>query len=316
MGRTLLRRILFQVAVYLGILLFLMLALRRRDPVWSYLGQRATQAEVEALRTAMGLDRPFLEQYVEFAGQLLRFELPQESWTQPGLTVGDVIASSIGPTLAISLPALVLSTLLSLLVGALAAWHRGRVLDRGLMLLAVLGMSVSFVVFVLFGQYWGGYLLARSLGTELFAVQGYEPGLGPWFHYCLLPVLISVVVAMGADSRFYRAVLAEERQRGYVLAARARGLRPGRILGAHVLPNAMLAVSTRVLISLPLVFLGSLLVETVFNIPGLGRALHQAVVSNDFPLTQGLVAVFAALFLLSVVVTDVLHVWLDPRLRS
>lgn len=309
-----LRRVLYGVPVYLGIVLLLMLALRINDPVWGFLGKNASESDYLARQAAMGLDRPFLAQYASFLGQIVTLDLGVESWAHPGYTVGQTIADALVPSLSITAPALLLSVVLSLCVATIAAHYRGRPVDRALMILAVLGMSVSYLVYIILGQYLGAYLLSERLGLDLFAVQGYEPGIGGWARYCLLPVLISAIVALGYDARFYRAVLVAESGREHVFTALAKGLPRRRVL-VHVLKNAMVPIVTRVMITLPFLVMGSLLVEVYFNIPGIGRALYEAILANDFPVTQGLVATFAGLFLFTVLLNDVLCALLDPRLR-
>lgn len=310
-----LRRALFCVPVYLGILLLVMVALRVDDPVWGYLGKHASPEAYEVKRGAMGLDDPFAIQFARLVADVATLRFDGESWAQPGRTSGDIFAASLMPTLSITLPAFLLTSLLALAIALLSALYRGRVLDRALMLAAVVGMSVSGLAYVVLGQYWGAFRVNAALGREVFAVQGYEPGLANWPRYCLLPVLISTAVAVGHDARFYRAALVEELGRPYVATALAKGASWGRVLGAHVLRNAMVAVVTRMLTTLPFLVTGTLLLEVCFNIPGLGRALYESALARDFPVIQGLVAATALPFVASILATDLLVAWLDPRVR-
>ncbi|HED64959.1 MAG TPA: ABC transporter permease [Planctomycetes bacterium] len=315
MWAYILRRLLYNIPVYLGIIALLMVALRVNDPVWGFLGKNADQEAYEVKKHAMGLDRPFHEQYIGFLGELATFDFERESWTQQGRTVGDLVADSIGPSLAITVPAMALTTLVALVIAILSAYTRGRLPDKFMMVSAVLGMSISFLVYIIFGQYWGAYVLNDRLGTEVFAIQGYESGLANWKHYCLLPVLISTIVAVGYDTRFYRAVMVEETNRDYIVTARAKGAGKGRIMFVHMLKNAMIPIVTRVMITMPFLVMGSLLLEVYFNIPGMGRALYKAISENDFPVTEVLVALFAGVFILTVILTDVIYALVDPRVR-
>ena len=310
-----LRRLLYNVPVYLGIILFLMLALRVNDPVRAYLGKNSSEEAYAAKKQEMGLDRPFVEQYVGFLGQLATFDFTEESWAQDGREVGDILTSSIVPSSSITLPAMLLTLRISIVIALFSAYYRGRLPDRVMMVGAVLGMSISFLVYIIFGQYWGAYVLNESVEGEIFAVQGHEPGLSNWAHYCLLPVLISTVVAMGYDTRFYRAVMVEESGRDYIVTARAKGASKRKIMFVHMLKNAMIPIVTRVMITLPFLIMGSLLLEVYFNIPGMGRALYDSIVQSDFPVAQTLVAIFAGVFILSVILTDVLYALVDPRVR-
>ena len=315
MWTFILRRLLYNVPVYLGIVLLLMACLRANDPVAGYLGKGASEEAYQAKKEAMGLDEPFLVQYGTFIGQLITLDFSGESWAQEGRAVGDIIADAVLPSVSITVPALCFTSLISIVVAMLSAYYRGRVADKLMMVCAVLGMSVSFLVYIIFGQYWGAYVVNQSIEGELFAVQGYEPGPASWAHYCLLPVLISTIVAMGYDTRFYRAVMVEESGRDYIVTARAKGATKGKIMFVHMLKNAMIPIVTRIMITLPFLVMGSLLLEVYFNIPGMGRALYDSISVNDFPVTQTLVAIFAGIFILSVILTDVCYALVDPRVR-
>ncbi len=318
------RRVLYNIPVYLSIILLVMLALRVNDPVYQYLGKNASQEEIEQKRSAMGLDRPFSQQYVSFVAQIFTLSFRQESWDYPGFEVGELLSDAVGPSLAITLPALVITTLLSICIAIVSAWYRGRWPDRSLMVLAVCGMSISFLVYVILGQYFGAFEVRRILGKELFAIHGYNVSddtttgeylFRIWPRYCLLPVMINVVVAMGYDTRFYRAVMVEETGRDYITTAVAKGVSRFRMMFVHMLKNALIPIITRVVITLPFLITGSFLLETYFGIPGMGLRLILAVEHNDFPVIQAFTAVFAAMYIASNLLTDVLYALVDPRVR-
>lgn len=306
------RKLAYNVPVYLAIILLVMGALRVRDPVYGKLGKGATVEAMELERTRLGLDRPFLSQYASF---LTTLDWNTESWFQDGRTVGDIIKTSIVPSLSLTLPALMLSTIISVCVAMISAFFRGRTTDKLLVFFAVLGMCVSFLVYIILGQYFGAYRLNEATGKELFAIAGYETGIGNWVHYCMLPVFISVVVSMGYDTRFYRAVMVEESQQEYITTAQAKGASKTKIMFVHMLKNAMIPIITRVVISLPFLIMGSILLEMYFSIPGMGQELIGAVRSGDFPVVQSLTAVFAALYIFTIILTDVLYAVVDPRVR-
>lgn len=309
------RRLLYNIPVYLGIILLIMAALRVNDPVYGYLGKNATQEKYEAFKAQMGLDRPFIVQYADFLWDLVRLDFSAECWDQPGITVGQRLRRSIVPSIAITLPALVLTTVISICVGLVSAFYRGLWIDRALVIGAVLGMSVSFLVYIILGQYFGAFWLNQQLGVEVFAIDGYRRGITNWPYYCLLPVLISVIVAMGYDTRFYRAVMVEESNRDYITTARAKGVSKRRVMFVHMLKNAMIPIITRVVITLPFLIAGSILLEMYFSIPGMGRTLIVAVNAKDFPVIQAFTAIFAALYIATNILTDVLYALVDPRVR-
>ncbi|MEO2032859.1 MAG: ABC transporter permease [Planctomycetaceae bacterium] len=330
MWAYLLRRLLYNIPVFIGILLLVMLALRVRDPVYAYLGKNVNESTIDAKREEFGLTRPFMlaapadSQFGSFVIQVFTLDFSEDSWDHPGETVGEIMGRCIGPSLALSIPALVLTTVISVTISLFAAWFRGRAIDQLLVIAAVIGMSVSFLVYIIFGQYWGAYLLPDITGHEAFAINGYvRPSETTWWeyltwywpHHCLLPVMISVIVAMGYDTRFYRAVMVEESGRDYITTARAKGASQFRVMFVHMLKNAMIPIITRVVITIPFLIMGSFLLETYFTIPGMGRELILAVEHADFPVVQAFTAVLAGIYILANLLTDALYALVDPRVR-
>lgn len=312
MWSYILRRLFYNVPIFLAIILFVMAALRVHDPVYSYLGKNAKPEDILKYREKVGLDQPFIVQYVRF---LTTFDMGTESWDQRGRTVGEILARSVGPSLSLTVPALLLTSFISICVGIISSYYRGRLPDRALVVAAVLGMSVSFLVYIILGQYFGAYRLNQWLGREVFAIQGFESGMANWAHYCLLPVLISVIVGMGYDTRYYRAVMVEESQRDYIITAQAKGATKRKVMFVHMLKNAMIPIITRIAISLPFLIMGSILLESFFGIPGMGRTLISAVRVKDFPVVQAFTAVFAGVYIITIILTDVLYAVFDPRVR-
>lgn len=315
-----LRKLLYNVPVYLGIILIVMASLRINDPVWAYLGRTRDAAEArqrhDLMSKQMGLDRPFVVQYGKFLGQVATLDFGDTySWDRSTEKVGGMLRSAIVPTLSITFPELALTTIISICIGLIASYFRGGLIDRTLMLLAVLGMSISYLVYVIFGQYYGATLLNRKLGIDLFAIQGYERGIRNWAHFCLLPVLIGVIVAVGFDTRYYRAVMVEETGRDYIATAKAKGATKTKIMFVHMLKNAMIPIITRVMITLPFLIEGSIVLESYFNIPGMGKTMIEAINHKDFPVIQTFTAIFAAIFIASNIMTDVLYALVDPRVR-
>lgn len=322
------RRLLYNIPVYLGIILLVMSALRVQDPVYAFLGKNASQEQIDRFREDFGLNDPFLLQYGSFLKRIVTFDFSERSWEQQR-PVGEIISDSILPTLMITAPSLFLTAAISIVIALICAFRRGRPLDRGLMVLAVLGMSISYLVYIIIGQYFGAFWLAQETGVRIFAIEGYDQNLSSpafwirspgaavqsWVTYCALPVLIGVVVAMGYDTRFYRAVMVEESARDYITTARAKGAPDRKIMFVHLLKNAMIPIITRIMITLPFLIEGSILVEMYFGIPGMGRTLITAINAKDFPLVQSVTAVFAGVVILTVILTDVLYALVDPRVR-
>lgn len=317
-----LRRTLYNIPVFLSIILVVMIALRVNDPVSAQLGKNAGPEQIQLLTESMGLDRPFYEQYFSFLGKLFTLNFTERSWDQE-FPVGEMIARAVPPSMAITVPTLVITASISICVGLISAFNRGKALDKTLMFIAVIGMSISVLVYIILGQYFGAYLPEEKLGNGPFAVTVDATGGGwayffnpsNWVRYCMLPVMINTIVALGYDTRFYRAVMVEESMRDYIRTARAKGASVKRVMFVHMLKNAMIPIITRIMISLPFVITGSILVEVFFGIPGMGRTLINAINAKDFPVIQTFTALFAALFIASNILTDVLYALADPRVR-
>jgi peptide/nickel transport system permease protein len=287
-------------------------------------------------------------QYFAALKRILTLRFDQKSWSVESQGVGDIIASSVVPSLSVTLPVLILTTLISTSLGLLASFNRGKPLDRGVMFLAVLGMSISYLVYVIVGQYFGAQWPRLAFDLEIFSTFGYEPvlplwdrvqgslqdngvqdpgffrtllawfaavpaSIRHWPYYCLLPVIIGVIVAMGYDTRFYRAVMVEECNKDYIRTARAKGASNRRVMYRHMLRNALIPIITRVMISLPFIIMGSLLVEIYFGIPGMGQQLFNAITNKDFPVVEAITALLAAIFIITNILTDVLYAVVDPR---
>lgn len=315
MWAFIIRRLVYNIPVYLAIVLLVMALLHAKDPVPGLLGKNATQEDYDAKREELGLDKPFLVQYFTLLKEICTLNFQQEMWTQPGMTVGMQLRKAVVPSLMLTVPALILTTIISIFVGMISAFYRGRMLDKTLVFFAVLGMSVSFLVYIIFGQYFGAYQLSQLADRPLFSIHGYEPGIQNWAYYMLLPVMISVIVAMGYDTRFYRAVMVEETGQDYITTAKSKGASKTKVMFVHMLRNAMIPIITRVMITLPFLVTGSILLESFFGIPGMGNVLLTAINDNDFPVIQVFTSIFAGLFIISIIITDVLYALFDPRVR-
>lgn len=317
------RRTLYNIPVFLSIIFVVMIALRVNDPVSAQLGKNAGEEQIRLLTEEYGLDEPFVLQYAKFIGKMFTLDFEERSWDQ-GFPVGEMIINAIPPSMAVTIPTLTITATIAICVGLISAFFRGRAIDRSLMFIAVIGMSISVLVYIIIGQYWGAYLPSTHVDGWPFQVT-VDAGAGDspfyffrpsnWVSYCMLPVMINVIVALGYDTRFYRAVMVEESQRDYIRTARAKGASTRRVMFVHMLKNAMIPIITRIMISLPFVITGSILIEVYFGIPGMGRTLINAINAKDFPVIQTFTALFAALFIASNILTDVLYALADPRVR-
>ena len=244
----------------------------------------------------------FDSQFVRYLNGLIRFDLGVSVETkQP---VAEVLRQGILPTLSLSVPILFFGALFGVVFGVLCAASQGGLLDRTVLAVSTLLMSVNYVVWILLGQFLLGFR------WPLFPIWGYES-----VYYLVLPVLIGVVSSLGADVRFYRAAILDEVYKPYVRTARAKGMSTIRILFVHVLRNSLIPIVTYISLSIPYLFTGSLLLESFFGIPGLGSVSINAINSADLSVVRAVVVFGALIYQVVNLMTDVAYGWLDPRVR-
>lgn len=308
MVRFLFRRVLQAVPILFGItlLIFGLFHWVGGNPVYRLVGKNATAEEIARVAHQLGLDKPLWQQYLDFVGGILHWDFGR-SW-ETKQRISEMILDGLWPSLSVAIPAFVLATVISLGVALIAALYRNHWQDRTLVVLAVCGMSLSVLAFIIGAQ----YLFAFRAGW--FPISGWEPGLRG-LPYLALPVLIWVVASLGSSVRFYRAVFIEEIQREYVITARAKGLAWPRILLRHVLPNAMIPILTQLVIELPMLFTGSLLLENFFGIPGLGNMSINAINASDLPVIKAITFLGALIYIGANILGDVLYAVVDPRVR-
>jgi peptide/nickel transport system permease protein len=225
-----------------------------------------------------------------------------------GRDIGRDIRQRMWPSLAIALPGLVLGLLTNITLALGVVFVRGSGLERAAVLLAVIGMSISTLFYIIGAQ----YVVAKLL--NLAPVSGWQDGLGA-LRFLILPLLVGVVSGIGGGVRWYRLLFLEEAGKDYVRTARAKGLAEGAVLGRHVLRNAAIPILTGVVAVIPLLFMGSLLTESFFAIPGLGSYTIDAIQSQDFSIVRAMVFLGAVLYLVGLLLTDVAYTLADPRVR-
>jgi peptide/nickel transport system permease protein len=212
------------------------------------------------------------------------------------------------PSLALALPTLVVGLLTNIGFALLMVLFRGSYLEFGGLVLCVILMSISSLFYIIGGQYAIGKLM------RLVPISGYAEGFGA-FKFLILPVVIGVVSGIGSGVRWYRTLFLEEVGKDYVRTARAKGLTETRTLFKHVLPNAMIPILTGVVVVLPLLFMGSLIMESFFGIPGLGSYTIDAINSQDFAMVRAMVFLGSILYVLGLLLTDISYTLVDPRVR-
>lgn len=312
MGAFLVKRILatIPVLVIVAVIVFTLIRLVPGDPAAVIAGNMATNEDIARIRTELGLDRGFFTQFLLWAKGLVSGDLGQSFFFKKEVTA--LIAERLEPTLSLAFLTIVLTVLVAVPLGTLAAWRHGGWLDRALMGFSVLGFSIP--VFVL------GYLLVYFFALKLdwFPVQGYRPlreGLWPWLHQLLLPAITLSIVYVALIARVTRASVAEALTEDYVRTARAKGLPEARVLVRHALANAAVPIVTVIGIGIALLIGGVVVTESVYSIPGLGTLTVDAVLARDFPVIQGVILFFAFLYVIVNLLVDLSYLFLDPRIR-
>jgi len=307
-----LRRVLSTVPVMAIVALFVfsLLYIAPGDPAAVIAGDQASPADVERIREGLGLDRPFLVQFGTWLWRILHGDLGTSIFTN--LPVSALIAQRIEPTLSLMVLTLVLTILVAVPLGVVAAWKAGSWVDRTIMAFAVFAFSLP--VFVV------GYVLAYvfALQFDWLPVQGYTPlaeGFWPWLQNLILPALALGCVYIALIARITRASMLEVLQQDYVRTARAKGLDQRSILFVHALKNAAVPIITVIGIGVALLIGGAVVTESVFAIPGLGRLTIDAILRRDYPVIQGIVLMFSFLYVLVNLMVDVTYTLVDPRIR-
>ncbi|MFL6621369.1 MAG: ABC transporter permease [Sulfurifustis sp.] len=225
-----------------------------------------------------------------------------------GRNIGYDIRQRMWPSLAIALPTFLVGILAYITIALMLVFFRGMYLDAFGVVACVVLMSVSMLFYVIGGQYLTSKLL------HLVPISGYATGEDA-LKFIVLPVVIGVVSGIGSSTRLYRAFFLEEITRDYVRTARAKGLSEARVLFRHVLKNAMIPILTGVVVVIPLLFIGSLIMESFFGIPGLGSYTIDAINSQDFAIVRAMVFLGSLLYILGLVLTDISYTLVDPRVR-
>ena len=303
-----LRRIWQMVPTLLGVILliFFLFKFFGGDPAEIMAGLKSSPERIASLRAQLGLDKPVWQQLWIFVQQVVTFDWGK-SWTT-NEAISNIFATRLPATLTIMVPILLLEVGLAILAGLAVAYVRGSLTDRAIMIITTVALSVSFLVYIIVGQYLFGFVLGW------FPVQGWSNST--WTNlmtYAPLPVFLAVLVSLAPQTRLYRSFFLDEIGQDYVRTARAKGVSENTIMLKHVLRNAMIPILTNVSVSLPGVFIGSFLIEVFFSIPGLGREIVVAVGRSDYPVIQAVTVYLAMLTMVINLITDVLYKFVDPR---
>ena len=307
----LVQRIATGIPLILGVtfISFLLMVYFGPDMTYELLGKNPSAEQIAQLRAQLGYDQPFWWRYAVYLREMLTFDFGSSMST--GQSVTTLLADAVPISLALTLPGFVIGNVLGVALALAAAWYRGGWIDRSIMAFSVVGMSISFIIIIIAFQLF----FSSRYGLNLFPVRGWDmSSLGSYLYYVTVPTLSVVFVSLGYNTRFYRAVFVEEIGRDHIRTARAFGAGAGAILWKYVLKNSMIPIITRVMFSIPSIVIGgSLLIESYFGIPGVGKLAFDAVTTGDQPVLKAVVGVTALLFVVVLIVNDLLYRVFDPR---
>jgi len=308
MTTYIIRRLLYTIPIVFGVLLltFVLFTLVGGDISIEIAGKTATQETIDEIREEYGFNKPLFlswdSQFINHFKSALTFNFGRARDRE---LVIDKIKRGVGPSLALTVPMFFGIVIISVSLALVVAFVRGTVWDVLAVLVCVAGMSLPYLSFILFGQYF----LAYKWG---FFPVFFSPDLSiP--QYVALPVLIGIATGLGGNLRFYRTVMLDEMRSDYVRTAFAKGLATRQVLFKHVLKNAMIPIITRVVLAIPFLFLGSLLLERFFGIPGLGYLMIEAIGSRDYFVINAMTYISAILFVIFNLITDICYALVDPR---
>jgi peptide/nickel transport system permease protein len=308
-----LKRILAAIPVmgFVALFVFLLLRLTPGDPAAIIAGDTATPEQLEAIRTSLGLNDPLAVQFFNWVSQLLQGDFGTSILS--GKPVIELIADRMEPTISLALTTIILSVLIAVPLGVIAAWKQGTLIDRFVMLLSVLGFSVP--VFVI------GYLMISLFSMQLgwFPVQGFKPigeGVGQFFHRIALPTFTLTLLYIALIARITRTSMLEILGDDYVRTARAKGLTTTQTLWRHGLRNALIPVLTIIGLQFSFLLAGGIIIEQVFYLPGLGRLVFQAISARDLIVVESVVMLLVFAVIVVNFAVDLAYAAVDPRLRA
>lgn len=280
--------------------------------------KRVTPEAIEQWKAEHGYDKPIafntqakgMEKLTQtvFFEKSVRLFFFDFGFADDGRNIGADIRERMWPSLAIAVPSLIIGLLVNITVAMLIAFFRATYIDTWAVVIAVAMMSISSLFYIIGGQ----FLFSKMF--RLVPISGYDTGLNA-IKFLILPVIVGLVGGIGSGTRWYRSIFLEEIGKDYVRTARAKGLSELRVLFTHVLRNALVPILTGVVVIIPLLFMGSLVTESFFSIPGLGSYTIDAINSQDFSIVRVMVFLGSVLYILGLILTDISYTWVDPRVR-
>lgn len=289
------------VALTVSILAFLLLHLSG-DPALALAGEGARQADIEMIRKAYGLDRPIVVQYADWLWRILQGDFGMSVYFKT--PAGPLILAKLGTTLMLGVAALGVALAVSIPLGVLAALYKGSIIDRFCLAIAVLGQALPNFFFALL------LIMFFSISLRILPVSG----SGTWQHFVMPAIALGYYIAP-AFMRLIRAGMIEVLSADYIRTARAKGLPARTVIFKHALRNAIVPVVALAAVQLGYLLGGSVVIETIFALDGLGYLAYQSITFKDYPVMQLIVLLLSVLYVLLTLASDIANAWLDPRIR-
>jgi peptide/nickel transport system permease protein len=317
------RRILYAIPIILGVnfLTFSLFFIVNTpdDMARMQLGQKyVTQQAIELWKQSKGYDKPlFFDKsqsgvakftHTLFFSKSVALFAFDFGISDSGRDIASDIKQRMWPSLALAVPTLIFGVILDIWVAMFLSFFRRTYLDITGLTLCVIMMSISSLFYIIAGQYWVGKVL------QLVPISGYQGGFQA-IKFLILPIAVAIISGVGANARWYRTIFLEEIQKDYVRTARAKGLSEVRVLFTHIFRNALIPILTGIVVLIPTLFLGSLILESFYGIPGLGSYTIEAIRQQDFEIVRVMVYLGTLLYILGLILTDISYTLVDPRVR-
>lgn len=296
--------------IIVSIIVFLIVHLTPGNPAYLILGEDSSQENIKQLEIQLGLDKPLVIQFVSWLGNVLTGDLGQSVYSSE--PVSQIIFDHLGPTFSLMAIALILTLLIAIPTAIFVVWKRNTVLDPTFISISLLGVSIP--------EFWFAMLLVLCFGVAIpiFPVAGYmsfAEGAWNWFYHLILPAFVLAAVEIGLVARMLRDGMLESVNQDYIRTSKAKGLKERIVLMKHVFFNALIPTTTVIGTTVAGLLGGTVIIETMFTIPGIGQLLIDSIYRRDYPVIQGVILFIAAVYVLVNLLVDLLYAVLDPRIR-
>lgn len=301
---------LIPVMLIVSIIVFMIVHLTPGNPAYLILGEDASKESIMQLEKQLGLDQPIVLQYINWLKDILTGDFGQSVYSSE--PVLHIILDKIGPTLSITIISLIMILIISIPVALLAVWKRNTLMDPVFISISLLGVSIP--------EFWFAMLLVLGFAVSIpiFPVAGYVPiadGFISWIYHLILPSFVLAAVEIGIVARMLRDGMLESINQDYIRTVRAKGIKESIVLIKHVFSNSLIPTTTVIGATIAGLLGGTVIIETLFTIPGIGQLLVDSIYRRDYPIIQGVILFIAVIYVIINLLVDLLYTFLDPRIR-